>query len=73
MSAYFIIWTGIICQIRDFDLLVQKDFNISGYKFLLEPLCWGMPAWLQPNKESEDSIPPQPPYMFTPIKQYDLS
>ena len=29
ISAYFIIWTGIISQIRDFDLLVQKDFSIS--------------------------------------------
>ena len=46
------------------------------YTFLLEPLCCRMPAWILPNAESEDSIPPQPPYMymFTHVKQYyDLS
>ena len=23
-----------------------------------EPLCYGIPAWIQPNGESEDSFPP---------------
>ena len=29
ITAYFIIWTGIIFQILDFDMLFQKDFSIS--------------------------------------------
>ena len=29
LHVYFIIWTGIIFQVLDFDMLVQKDFGIS--------------------------------------------
>ena len=37
---------------------------------MLEVSTW---ACVQQSRESEDSNPPQPPHMFTPVKHYDLS
>ena len=46
---------------NDFQRIEVMFFFYKGRgdkKFLLEPLFCGMPAWIQPNGESEDSFPP---------------